>query len=677
MKIGISTFKRQRYHFLSIIVYAGFLYMMGLLTTNRSYINQGDGMAPFLTNKEYFFTFIGAFAFLAFAYYLSIKTFKSRPRIYILIAGLIFACLGSVPIILHAVNGEFGFLDVSRYLSFWYLTIAGVIFTLECFPKTTKGTYIYSLVAIGLILTALYGCVYSYIAEWPKYQRIIDGDFITDNYPLGFTSNRNIYAWLLLVGQIAACYLQTRKPRIINWILILFFGFNQFFVVSKTCFILSLVLLGAFFIYRVVVSLRQRKVFTIILLVAVGAAIFALIVAGINLPDTILGTWWQHTVFVFDKVGDRFGPSYNSRVMCFQKAWEVASVDTLKLIFGYGHSYWPVALYAHDGKYVPMDITWGVALLENGIVGIVLSAIVWIYALVIITKAMVQKMKGGFFFSLVWLIFVARSFAEAADFLNFDAFGIVLYLLIYLPPASYLAKRKEELSRTEDEEPVVMTAPKHETASCSTIYAIVTPIFAVLMAFAWQILPGYSLLVNLIISFVLFPMLLYGFYYGYKKGKEVLFVVGLVLSFMYMGVSFFTPFIVDGVLGCIIPLGVFIIPLCVMLVVVDKNLLVGQVGYWIVHLAVGLVIGLGFYTLAHFYFAGYSTYSIVLCVFDVLIVSVLVEIFISTRIQEHISYCEYQFSRCIDHLEKIELVGLFTRKAKREEKYRELNIYNL
>lgn len=654
---------------------------MAILTTNRSVINKDERDVPLMNNKEYFLVFLLAAFLLFFLYLLAKRSFKIRPRNAYIVGGILFASIASIPIIHQSVLGNLStFYSVARYLSFAFLLAGALVFTLDLFPRMTNGNFLYTLVSIGVILTALYGCIYSYIAEWNKYSDIFTGIFPEKDYiaivPQSFTSNRNAYSWVLLMGQIGASYLETRKGRLINWILMIFFLINQIFVLSKTGLGLAGLLFLSFLIYRLIVSFRKRRKITLIILISVIVVLVVTLIVLLNV-GTFTDTYLDYLRYALSVTSKGIEDSFNARLRIVEAGFWSLNQNPISLIFGFGYTYWYTPYYQFAGNYFAMDIAFMRSMLSNGFIGLGISLLLWGYVLFIIIKAMRNKMKGGVFFLFIYIIFGIRSFFELTDFLAFDVFGIMLYFFTYLPCASYLNKRKALLNNEEIE--LASVEKEKHPLELSSFYLFLTPIFALLIAFYPTFgLSGYYLLFNLVLAFIFFPMFLYGFYYGYKKrNKEITMVVGITFSLLYLGSSIIFPFFLKDIWGTLIPLMILITPLVLFHAAIDKDIMKGQIFNYIYPMIILLAVGGGFFYINNKYFSSLSTFALVFLIVDIVFLSLTLGLLFSRRSHKLWAYREYQCDLLSHNLEVIELTGLFVHKEKRLEEYRKLDIYNL
>lgn len=678
---------KQRYHLLMIILFGGFLYLMGLIVTNTEAINQPIGSVGFLSNTQYFLTSLGAYALLIGAYIISFRRWHVYPKVPFIIFGVIFLVCAIVPIVgqIMAGAGYTGF-DILRHLSYAFLMVGGIIFALSCFPKLTNGTFVYSLVMIGIILCAIYGCVYSYIAETDLYVSVFEGTFDKSGYvvPKSFTGNRNVFAWLLLMGQIALSYLQTRKSHFLNWVLMVFFYLNQFFIVSKTGIILSTCLIIVFFVYRFILSLKKNTIMT---LVGLAGGLILLIVTFVLLELTIgkyINHYLEYLVFTFQKVLDGSSNSFMARIRSFEEASALISVSPLTQWFGYGYYAWQEVLFgAHEGAHQAMDITWGMNLLENGLIGFGLSIIVWLYVLITVIRAMKEGMKEGFLILLVYFMFLGRSVVEAADFINMSLFGCILYVTIYFPCASYLAKRKEELAKEVDAPKFVEEPRQNPSFSIGKVYAYLTPAYAILLAFSEEIMgnvPNGSLTylwINIAISYFFAPLLISSAFYGLKKGKELSSIICLVLSIFYLVTSLVMPIFMKSAEAIWVPLIFLGLGLIFFLYLAKKEMFKGYFLSLVRYLLELAIVGGGFLALLHFHAQVQNTYCLVFVAIDIAIIHLVIDTCLFSSYWSSLSRIELGWEKFTWHLELVEITGFTTKKEKRLEKYSLVNIYNI
>lgn len=671
-----------------ILLFGGFLYLMGLMTADRGVINMTDGVAPFLTNTQYFLIAIGATALLFGAYVLAYRNFKVKPKAFYIVFGIIFFICAMIPVAYQMVRGSLYYTpNILQDISYPIIMVAGIIFALSCFPRCSNGTYIYTLVALGIVITAMYGCIYSYVTESEMYSRIFNGIFPSSLYdvPKSFTGNRNVFAWLLLMGQIAFSYLETRKSSFFNWLFMVFFFFNQFFVISKTGMLLSAILLAVFAIYRFIVGVRDHLVRTLAIL---AGSVLALILAFCILQVTVgayFNQYLNYIGFVIEGSKDISSYSVWMRIDDFQDAYSIISSSTITKYFGFGYSAWQKVLFTWAGKPTSMDISWGVNLLQNGFAGIAISAFIWLIVLFTILKAMKQRMRGGFFFLLIYLLFLARSVMEAADFVRLDLFGALLYAVIYLPCASHIAKRKELIEK-DPLEPKYATIPFPEwKPTLAKVYAYMTPLWSLLLAFSDSIVGGYSdgpsryYMINLIISYIVSPLLISGAFIGFKKGKVISPIFGIIVNIIYLAASVGLPIYRPNLYSVVIPLAILVLAVIISIFYVSKDMFKGIWKTYIRYILMFGVIGGGFWYLMRYHPAHLTPY-VQFCrgfiVIDAVVVCFAFDTAVFSDNWPTIAYWENKWERFSGYLEEVELTSLFISKKKRKERYSYLNIYN-
>lgn len=669
-----------------VILVAGFLYLMGLLTMNRSVIVPAEQNGDFLTNAQYFIMAIGTFAFLIGAYALSIRNFKVRPSRGFILFGALFLCSALVPIIYGIIfEGTSSLPYILRHVSYALLMVGGVVFMLSCLPKVTNGNYVYSLVAYGVIIVTIIACIYSYITETEMYTRIFVGDFpeVLYGMPESFLGNRNTFAWLLLLGQISLCYLETRKGHLIHWILILYFWVNQVFLISKTGLILSTVLTVFFLIYRFVEGVKHSPIRTFILF---SSCLLGLIILFLAL-ELALGDYFNqllnYVAYILSRMPQASRNSLQVRLDYFMMAYNLISSSSFTKVFGYGYYHWQEVWFSVQGVGKAMDVTWGVNILENGFMGVILSCLIWLYVLFTIIKAMKRRMKGGPLILFVYLMFVARSFIEVNDFVNLNMFGILLYFFTYLPCASHMAKREYELSK----DPLAEKFPANpypKTPSLARIYAWFTPVFALLIAFSELFMARFVggasciyLLLSLSIAYIFAPFLGYGYWCGLRKGKAFSAIAGIVFSILYLLFAVMLPILLHDLLSLMVPLLFLLIGVGLFIYCSNKEDFNGIWGTWIRCLLEMALIGGGFFLLLHFYEGIHNAFCLGFVAIDIIILSYVADCAIFKGNDSIISYYEGKLERLAYKMEVVEVAGFFMKKEKREEKFAELNIYNV
>ena len=410
-------------------------------------------LLPFFGFDVWFVIFtVGLALFDAFFVFFAIKYFKAKQKWPFMIIGgvaLIFASISLFAFPGVTVEGTIVYqLSVGKlfeYLAATIMVFVSIYLFIVIVPQVIKDRNFYNLFFVIAIAVALFGTIYSYIAEGDIYVRLFTEPHPYD-VPQSFTNNRNVYAFILVIAMVSEAYLITKNNWVLHWVLFFYFFFNTLFTLSKTSIIMSFAFFSVFVIWKTVSIINKHPVRALIFsaLMIVGAGAF-LIIALTPFEE---GSFMKlpHTFFEYlvDDLPSMNGRSFDTRINCFNQAIEALSTNGTTAFFGFGYMNWQHGLYAYFGGYVPMDVAFAVNLLQFGVPGFVFSAALWAYAF--FNDGLMYKHKSAYagVTLLTLVVLLARCFTEAGDFTFPYLTGTVYYMMVLCPMLTELRSKKSE-----------------------------------------------------------------------------------------------------------------------------------------------------------------------------------------------------------------------------------------
>lgn len=316
-------------------------------------------------------------------------------------------------------------------------------------PFLSRGKRIYKVLYLAVSAVALAAIVYSYVTEFDIYKTMFSGDSeLIKQSPIvqSFTSNRNIYGFLLFAGLASESFLIGNGRRFYHWFFFYFYYANLIFPCSKTCMVISVFFALAFLIYNLVIRVRKHVVkailpLAIFLIVHGLICLFAFVDFG---PS--FGIVHNFFVRIFEDAKEGGTTTFAMRFEQIKNAYDVISSSPASLWFGFGDVTGMNAYFYRFGevnRYMAVDSSIAVCLLQGGIFGgaFFLLGYGYIFAIVILTLVK-RKNKSSFLYLFLFVACLARSFMEVAypGCLNWS--GLALYGMIAIPALSEIRYRK-------------------------------------------------------------------------------------------------------------------------------------------------------------------------------------------------------------------------------------------
>ncbi len=316
-------------------------------------------------------------------------------------------------------------------------------------PFLSRGKRIYKVLYLAVSAIALAAIIYSYVAEFDIYMTMFSGDpELIKKSPIvqSFTSNRNVYGFLLFAGLASESLLIGSGRRFYHWFFFYFYYANLIFPCSKTCMVISVFFALAFLIYNLVIRVRKHVVkailpLTIFLVVHGLICLFAFVDFG---PS--FGIVHNFFVRIFEDAKEGGTTTFMLRFEQIKNAYDVISVSPTSLWLGFGDVTGMNAYFhsfAEVNQYTAVDSSIAVSLLQGGIFGGAFFLLGYGYVLALVILTLVKrKNKSSFLYLFLFVACFARSFMEVAypGCLNWS--GLALYGMIAIPALSEIRYRK-------------------------------------------------------------------------------------------------------------------------------------------------------------------------------------------------------------------------------------------
>ncbi len=466
-------------------------------------------------------------------------------------------------------------LERVRYSLYGFVCFSMLYLFFAIAPQMTNGSDFSDGVIAILVAVVLVSVLYSYIAEASLYQLFFTQGHPTDAYsvPKSWMGHRNIYAFFLFNGMVGEAYLESRNPHSWRWAIIVFLFLNQFFILSKTTVIIAAFFLVAFYLWHFIKTLRNHpKRNWITLGVLFSLTIAFMVVSALPANNTFWASRYLHSVtkLMFSSVV----ATMMDRVYVWSDVVRCVNVTVLTIMVGTGYGAWNKAIYAYlmgsPDLYYPVDSAWVTDLARGGILGVVLSAGLWLYTFYEIYRAIRRKEKFAYVALFYEIALLMRSFIESGDLANPDAFGTLFAMMLVLPILSSRYEKQDEATTRYQislfQNPTQNSYPKigfkrgrsfNKWFIASSLIALV--LFEGFYLFSAQAnLPtaGINYGVSGLLAVLFFPYLISCLRFLLRQKRIAGFVGFLlfVLAYFFLGLTL--PYFAPDWLGAVIPIGV-------------------------------------------------------------------------------------------------------------------------
>jgi len=439
-------------------------------------------------------------------------------------------------------------------------------------PQQLAGSKIFDIVLFVTVIIVILAVFFSYFKEADLYRAILDngGADETTGTPKSWTTQKNVYAFMLFNGLVAEAYFEAKNPHWWRWIILVFLYFNQFFVLSKTILAVSTLFLIGFYFWHFVKTLptHRRRNWIILGVLFVGLGSFLLF--GLLYPEAFWLNHYFHTIWNFMLA--YLGTTFLDRVYVWSDVARCISSFPLTIMVGVGYGNWIHVFYSYllndPNGFYPVDSAWVVDLARGGVIGILFSVVVDAYVLFLIVDALKKHKKTAMVSLLYALGLFFRSFVEAGDLAFPDSFGVIYNILLVMPLAADRFAEKHPSSQsyvtslfTDPERPSLPRQPFSSERFLKKSLAFSLPLCLDVPLFleAWGILNGNDYLANPNLFFAFGSVMLVAPFIflalaSLVRGKHIYGFICLLFWFIVaMVMAFALPSISGDWLGALFP----------------------------------------------------------------------------------------------------------------------------
>jgi len=471
-----------------LIVSGLFILLLSLFTylffECQNWVGENAGQA--ITTSNYFITGAVLLAFDICFLLFSLKYFKINIRIPFLIAALTGIAFGIITLAGFpgaTYNGEIVYVPEKIEILKGICTTILVFFAMYLYtvviPQVVKGRKYYKIYYIIGALVGLYGVIHSYVFEAEIYQTLFTNPHAYVGTPQSFTTNRNVYAFILVMAMLCEAYLIVDDRRIWHWPLMFFLFVNVLFTFSKTAIIIAIIALLMFVAWMVIRLWKKYPVRATILIASTLAfGVSFLIVSKVEFTG-FLGKWQTFLGYLFKELPTFNENAFESRIYWFNVAVEQLDRHPFTKFFGFGYVNWIPSFYAsYSGDYTlyqPMDVAYAIDMLQMGYPGLIIAVGLWVYVVYNIQMLFIRKSKYSFISLLFFVPIILRTVTEGGDLAYPNLSGVVFYLVLLCPMVS--ERKSYQVEKKLLDNPIVY--PKREGASFKAISAVVVTITTV------------------------------------------------------------------------------------------------------------------------------------------------------------------------------------------------------
>lgn len=483
---------------ITLVVSGLFILLLSLFTylffECQNWIGANAGQA--ITTSNYFITGTVLLAFDICFLLFSIKYFKVSlrlPFLVIAVVGVIFGMITLLGFPGAIYNGEIVYVPSKIEILKGVFTTILVFFAMYLYaaivPQVVKGRKYYKIYYIIGACVGLYGIIHSYVFESDVYQVLFTNPHAYSQVPQSFTTNRNVYAFILVISMLCEAYLIVDDGMIWHWPLMFFFFFNVLFTFSKTAIIIAVIALFMFITWMVVRLLNSHpwRAFIIAFSTVILGIIF-LIVSEVNFKG-FLGYGHTFLKYLIEELPKFSENAFESRIYWFRVALNQLNRHPFTRIFGFGYVNWIPSFYAaHSGdytKYQPMDVAYAIDMFQMGFPGLIIAGILWIYVIYNIQMLFVRKSKYAFVGLLFFVPIILRTVTEGGDLAYTNLSGVAYYVLLLCP---MISERKAYIvDQKLNENPALCLKTANTTAKviASLVGLIATIVSSMLLSFAF------------------------------------------------------------------------------------------------------------------------------------------------------------------------------------------------
>ena len=539
-----------------------------------------NGASPFMNDAEFYVCF-GVFAFLVIGFLLHVnRNFRipvNWPWAIVFGVLCVGNGVGTFMLESHLTGSGMTYRDVPltyditftmdervRWVVGFFAACVLFYLMFAVFPKIFHNFRRLHLIWYITILVAVAAIVYSLIKEWNLYV----SSFQPENpwniaEATSFTNNPNNFAYVLMLGIVAVCFLHSRRSHWYWWVLIFFFATCITFIGSGASALATAVLVAAFATYRFFATLKYHTGKALIFYFLFWAGIITLIVcigmeAGpANMPIARIGQYMKKQFFSTEVGRLRL------------RTWSTIFYDMLntpiRLIFGVGDTQGlfylgaiefdpavSVISYSHNGFFQN--------LLNGGLLRLAIYLGILCRFFYLCVASLKRKSHLGWAAIITAFAILLRGMFETTSLLSAEGNGLSFFVLAVLPieVEAFLAKHPEvegyEVQAIPDAEKTKFVHEYPPLRCAKIAFLFVTPVVAlglgpvphILFAFGQTVPASYYAV--LVASFLLIPFAFYCLCHHADHSDRAIYgtLLGIVLIASSLAgaiVSFFVPLV--------------------------------------------------------------------------------------------------------------------------------------
>lgn len=439
--------KTNKRYFLAFILSALFLCAVSFFFEGKSF--DGHTTDHFFTNYEFLFSALALLTLNITIFIFARRSFGIKMCWWLFGFCLFFFITSSIAAIFYQgvkyegqLIGQIDAVDKIRLVLQAFLLFFSLYEIIAIIPKFLSGRRAIRLIFFVGVIVGFVSTIYSFVHENSFYVSFFDGSLVLDGYsvPKSYTTNRNVYAFVLFFALAGEGFLEIERPHWWRWFIMLYFYVQQFFLLSKTCLLISSFFCLCIWSYCLYRSFKVRRIsegaFLIVFFCSLLLMLLVFLLAkGNNGPFLFAANYFRFLKTQFISMSKN---SILSRIPSIEIPFHAIKENglfTLIFGFGYGNEYRALGCFSagNPNYYSIIDNAWGLTLAQGGIMGFVYSRLVWDFGLVLIVKSFLKGYRYSWFSLIVYICLFGRSMMENDNISYLDFAGVCYFSLAYLP----------------------------------------------------------------------------------------------------------------------------------------------------------------------------------------------------------------------------------------------------
>jgi hypothetical protein len=541
-----------------------------------------------MNDWEYFLTLACSLLLGVFMVYLSIKLFKVKPNYVFIFIGIFLLVIDAVAIFSFP-SGHFispndssivytlTTMERIRHFASWFASLLAIYILLVITPKITIGSKAWDIVFFGLIAFSLVAIVHSYITEYDLYQKILDPSigFQNSYAPISFTNNRNTFGFVLLLGIMSCAYLHSVRHWWWTFFISLFLFANEFFIMSKTVIICSILFYFLYLLWLYVSTLKKHPVrnnITLISSIVLFLSIALCSNAEINPFFASINKFIGRVYFEMNDVGHA---TFGARIEIWKTIYGfMTSNGNTILWFGVGdHNLEQllnvVIAEGHPGPLFYAHSAFFDIFGRLGICGVVIYIALLAYGFVIIFRCIKNKQKGSWISLFMFITLIIQGISETTSFLNMNSKSVIILVMCYVPALTNMYRLKHG-----SEAMTLDTNRIKNDWSTSNVTYFACSITTLLCGFAIGIVPllskiyGTTLLnsyqlISLLVIPLLVPLFMFQSISKIKQSNKQDGIISLAVTCLYLACSTILPIFINSIY---LPIALFVFGIVLLVI---------------------------------------------------------------------------------------------------------------